>query len=228
MIELDVKADGVANLQRLIAVESAATRKALVSAIRGEAFSMRQTLRQNIIMGAPAPGEPFRPLSWIARSVKRIRSGGFRAPFPLRRLAAAVTYQWDDAGLTARVGFTARSAYWARRAAERQQTGFSSRVTDRMRQHFRHVGAGRLFGRLMRGQTMEQQDWQRRVLFLRGKTTYLKTPARPIVDPFWRHARGQVVSAIRKNFREKLAGRTFAAGVMERYAVGTTRDFWEQ
>ncbi len=228
MIELDVKADGIANLQRLVLAESAATRKALVAAIRGEAFSMRQTLRQNIIMGAPAPGQPFRPLSWIARSVKRIHTGGFRAPFPLRRLAAAVTYDVHDAGMTVRVGFTPRSAAWARRAAERQQTGFTSRVTDRMRQHFRHVGAGRLFGRLMRGQTMDQQDWQRRVLFLRGRTTHLKTPARPIIEPFWRHARGQVVAAIRKNFREKLAGRTFAAGTMERYAVGTTRDFWEQ
>lgn len=222
MIELDVKADGIVNLQRLIAVESAATRKALVAAIRGEAFSMRQTLRQNIIMGAPAPGQPFRPLSMIARTMKRRKGFGLRAPFPLRRLAAAVTYDVSDAGMTVRVGFTARSAAWARRAAEQQQAGFTRPISERTRRYLASQAERRRASRSRRAQRTGNP------MLLRKSTTVFRVPARPIVDPFWRHARGQVVSAIRKNFREKLSGRIFAAGVMERYAVPTTRDFWEQ
>lgn len=221
MIAIDVQADGLRNLERFVLVSSERTRQALLAAIRGEAFSMRQTLRQNIIMGAAAPGAPFRPLSLIARAFKRRRGFGLRAPFPLRRLAAAVTYAVDAGEMSARVGFTALSPAWARKVAAMHQVGFVRPVTQKMREAFAREGARRAESRSRRARKTSQP------LFLRKETTVLRTPARPIIDPFWRFAAPKAVEAIRRNFREKLSGRTFAAGVMERYAVPSAAEFWE-
>lgn len=212
MIKVEVTAAGVKNLERLMLERRKGAGRALTRAIRTEGFSLRMTLMQAIRMGTPAPGERLKDLSWIARSIKR--KSGFRQPGPLRRLASAVTYLVDNASNEMRIGFTSRSAKWARRAAKAQQEGFDRPVTFNLRQYMRRVGAQRLFGRLMRGESMKPQHWTKKVLFLRSTTRRLVTPARPIVEPFWAHQSKQSVVRIRNNFRTIMRGGTAPGGVL--------------
>lgn len=212
MIKVEVNAAGIQNLERLMLDRRKGASRALTRAIKTEGFSLRMTLRQAILMGAPAPGERLKDLSWIARSVKR--KSGFRQPSPLRRLAAAVTYLVDGSSNEMRIGFTSRSAKWARRAAKAQQEGFDRPVTFNLRQYLRRVGAQRLFGRLMRGESMERQHWTKKVLFLRSTTRRLVTPARPIVEPFWAHQANKSAVRIRDNFRTIMRGGVAPGGVL--------------
>ena len=221
MIALDLRADGLHALERLVLVHSRRTRQALTDAIRGEAFSLRQSLRHNLLHGAAAPGAPLRPLTIIARALQRRKGFGLRSPLPLRRLAAAVTYTVDPQAGVARVGFTTRSPAWARKTAARHQTGFSRPATKALREFFAAEGARRAASRSRRARRTASP------LFLRKETTLLRTPARPIVDPFWRHAASSAAAAIRENFRRKLAGEVFASGVMERYTVSSLRQALE-
>jgi hypothetical protein len=212
MIELEISTAGIQNLQKIIKDQRKGSAKALTRAIRTEGFSLRMTLMQAIRMATPAPGVRLKDLSIIARTIKR--KSGMRQPSPLRRLASAVTYEVDNYKNEMRVGFTRRSAKWATRTAERQQEGFSRPVTFKLRQHMRRVGAQRIFGRLMRGEKFEALHWNKRVLFLNRKTTRLKTPPRPIVEPFWVHQAPKSIERIRKNFRTIMKGGVAPGGVL--------------
>lgn len=206
MIQMDVRADGVTELRKIILVESAKSRKALKNAIRTEAFSLRHTMAQVIRAGAAAPGHHLRELSMIARTINRRR--GLRQHKPLLRLASAITYQVDDQGMTMRVGFTRRSPRWAVVAAERQQSGFTRPVTERMRRYMAARGADR------RGMRTWRSRRTGNPLMLRKTTTRFVVPARPVVQPYWEWQRPQTTVRIRNNFRMIMRGQVAPGGVL--------------
>jgi hypothetical protein len=190
---IQITATSPKQLEKKIDQVEAGLRKAQLNAIKVEGFSLRETLRQAIIMGKPGPGQRLQDLSMIARTLRR--RTGVRAQSPLRMLAAGVTYTVDEAAMTMRVGFTRRSAAWVIRAAEMQQKGFTRPVTPELRLYMLRRGAQRSFSRSWRGRRAGNP------LFLRRTTTRLTTPARPIVAPFWAHEKESSAVRIRRNFR---------------------------
>lgn len=226
MIKVEVNAAGISNLQALLPQVTAQSKRALADAIRGEAFALRESLKNNIRFGAPSPSAPFKPLSIIARSVRRRRTMGIRHPLPLLKLASAVTYYVKaDENYTVKVGFPkeyGKTPLWARQAALLQQTGFTRPVTQRMREMFAGQGERRKGSRSRKQQTIS------RALFLKKTTTVLKTPPRPIIAPFWEHSKRNVTSQIIAKFRLKMAGQRYQSGVSNVYKVGSLRPFWGQ
>ena len=190
---IEIKTTNPKQLEKKIDQVEAGLRKSQLNAIKVEGFSLRETLRQAIIMGKPAPGQPLRDLSMIARTINR--KTGVRASAPLRMLAAGVTYVVDESAATMRVGFTSRSARWTVRAAEMQQKGFTRPVTPELRLYMLRRGAQRSFSRSWRGRRSGNP------LFLKRTTTRLTTPPRPIIAPFWAHEKESSAGRIRRNFR---------------------------
>lgn len=226
MIKVEINSGGISNLQGLLTEVNAQSRKALADAIRGEAFSMRESLKNNIRYGAPSPTAPFKPLSIIARTVRRRRTMAIRHSLPLLKLASAVTYYVQSGeNFLIKVGFPkeyGRTPLWARQAALMQQAGFTRPVTQRMREMF----AGQAERRA--GSRSHKQQLISRALFLRRETTVLRTPPRPIIAPFWEYSKNKVTSEILSKFRLKMAGQRFEAGATKVYKVGSMRYFWGQ
>lgn len=178
-----------------------------VNAVKVEAFSLRQTLRQAILRGTPAPGVRWPDLSMIARTLNR--KTGVRQPIALKQLAAGVTYDVDPlSAATMRVGFTRRSPRWAIRAATMQQRGFSRPVTPMLRLMMLRKGTQRRFSRSWRGRRTGNP------LILKRTTTRLTTPPRPIVAPFWESEKEKAAVRIRRNFRLIMRGRTAPGGAL--------------
>jgi hypothetical protein len=205
MIRAEIKSN-VRALGKRIDQAGADLAKAQLDAVKVEGFSLRHTLMQAIRMSAPAPGRRLKDLSMIARTLNR--KSGVRQPRPLLQLAAGVTYRVDPADASVAVGFTARSPLWARRAAERQQAGFTRPVTPELRLYFLRRGAQRSFSRSWRGRRSGQP------LFLRRTTRTLVTPPRPIVAPFWAAEKNKSMARIRSNFRLIARGKTAPGGAL--------------
>lgn len=205
MIRAEIKSD-IRKLGKKLDKAEDDLKRAQVNAIKVEGFSLMHTLRQAILMGRPAPGVRFKDLSIIARTVNR--KSGIRQPSPLRRLAAGITYRVDPAAQTMAVGFTSRSPHWARRAAERQQAGFTKPVTPEFRLFLRRRGAQRSFSRSRRNRLVSK------VFFLRLSTRKLETPPRPIIAPFWAAERPKSEQRIRRNFRLISRGQGAPGGVL--------------
>jgi hypothetical protein len=206
MVEINAQIVGYDNIRRRIGAWEGDSPRALKNAIRTEGFSLRATLMQAIRAGKPAPGVHLPELSIIARTINR--KGGIRQHLPLLRIASAVTYDVDAALGTMRVGFTRRSAAWARTAAKRQQEGFTRPVTPAMREYFAARGSAR----------RENRRWKSRrlgnPLMLRKSTTRFKIPPRPVIDPFWRHQEKTSLERIRANFRLIMRGQVAPGGVL--------------
>lgn len=196
---IEIKTTSPKQLEKRIDQVAAGLRKAQLNAIKVEGFSLRETLRQAIIMGRYAPGVKPKDLSMIARTVNRL-SGGVRQPIPLRKLASAITYQVDPAAMSMRVGFTSRSAPWAISAATKQQSGWTRPITWKMREMMAWRGTLRRMSRKSVGRRTGNP------LLLRRETRRFVIPQRPIVAPFWAHERDRSVERIRRNFRIIAAG----------------------
>ena len=178
-----------------------------VSAVKVEAFSLRQTLRQAILRGTPAPGVRWPDLSIIARTLKR--RIGVRQPIALKQLAAGVTYEVDPLSASImRVGFTRRSPRWAIRTATMQQRGFSRPVTPELRLMMLRRGVQRRFSRKWTGRRTGNP------LILKRTTSRLVTPPRPIVAPFWASEKDKSAVRIRRNFWLIMRGRTAPGGAL--------------
>lgn len=178
-----------------------------VNAVKVEAFSLRQTLRQAILLGRPAPGVRWPDLSMIARTLNR--RTGVRQPIALKQLAAGVTYEVDPlAAATMRIGFTRRSPRWAVRTATMQQRGFTRPVTPMLRLMMLRKGTQRRFSRSWRGRRTGNP------LILKRTTTRLVTPPRPIISPFWAAEKDKSAVRIRRNFKLIMRGRTAPGGVL--------------
>lgn len=206
MIQLRVIGTQLTQLNKAIDREEQALRKAQLNAVKTEGFSLRMTLMQAIRMSTPAPGSTLKELSIIARTLNR--KSGIRQHRPLLRLAGGVTYQVNEASGEMRVGFTQRSPFWVRRAAERQQAGFTIPVTDKMRHYFAARGAERREKRTWKGRRLGNP------LMLRYSTRRLIVPPRPIIAPFWESEKNKSEVRIRRNFRLISRGRTAPGGVL--------------
>lgn len=193
---LRVVEKGFTNIERTMKAESARQEKALNTAVKVEGFRLMRLLKQQIRAGAPG-GRKFEPLTFLAR---RWGSKGnrLRANKPLRRLAVAVRY-WvkDRKPFDMRIGWTGpRTSKSWKRIARLQQEGFARPVSEKRRRSFARLG-----------EPMSARSPARKYMFLRKSTTRFETPARPVMDPFWRAEEKRAWHNIRRNYRLKMKGR---------------------
>lgn len=216
MIEIQAHVHGIEDLYRKVGVFDQASRKALNTAIRVEGYRMMRLLQRQVRHGSPG-GRRFAPLSFISRIL-----GHRGRNEPLKALSQAIKYLVPKSdpiefhfGFVGPVTRTAQRAMGARpsqivsrswmQIAYRQQTGFETDPGPA------YEKGRKLAARLARFGAMQERrrgvhNARARFFFLRKATAALKTPARPIIDPFWQAERGGVSSRIRENFRRKLAG----------------------
>lgn len=176
---------GMTNLQRALKARQKKEVKSLETAVKVEGYRLMKDLK-GLIRGG-CYGGPEK--SMIARKLSRSTT-------PLRRLATAVRYQVDREPFAFRFGWVGPkvSKSWKRIAA-RQQEGFTAPVTERQRAFFRHVGGD-----------LSKRSKYKKYFFLKKSTSQLKTPARPILEPFWADNRERAWRHIAANYRRKLAG----------------------
>ena len=184
-MKLNVTVKGVTHLQRALKAQRKSEVKALESAIKKEGFLLMKGLKGNIKAGITTGPEK----SMIARRLSKSSK-------LLRRLATAVRYQVRHDPFTVEIGWVGPkvSKSW-KRIAYRQQEGFTSTVTDRQRAFFRGIGGG-----------MSRRGKYRRYFFLKKSTTTMKTPARPILDPFWESSQERAWRNISTIYKLKLSG----------------------
>jgi len=172
--------------------------KAMEAAIRGAGFQMRRKLKQQLRQGAPG-GQPLRPLTFIARKWWSRRPGRK----PLSALAKAVRYKvTSQKPYEVAVGFTG-SGTWKKIAAM-QQSGFDQEITQKQRKSLARWGT-----HLISKSKFEREELHSTPFFLRRSTKKFHTPARKIIEPFWRQNREEAKALIKKNFKLKMAGKRF-------------------
>lgn len=188
MITATIK--GAETLRRDIKREGRRARYALNLAVRVEGFRLMRQLKKEIRAGAPG-GKRFAPLSVIAKT--RQHRGRNE---PLRRLSLGVRYDIAKRDpVQMRIGWVGPrvSRRW-KILARMLQEGFETRVTGDIRRYLARYGGS-------------LRDRRRRKYFmLRKATAVLKTPARPIIDPFWRAEENDARRNIARNFRRKMRG----------------------
>lgn len=195
MLEVRATAAGLTNLEKYLKAEKKRHKKALETAMRVRGYRLAATMKKEIRAGAPG-GRRFAPLTFLAR-----RWGGgtrLRPNRPLYRLALAVRYHVPKKSpYQVSVGFThpSISKSW-RRIAEMQQEGFTRGMKPEVRHGFISQ-AGRLGPRAA----------GRRQLYIKKSTKQFRTPARPIISPFWAAHKEEAMQKIRRDFRAKLKGR---------------------
>jgi hypothetical protein len=172
--------------------------KAMNTALKVEGFRLRKDLQKEIRAGAPG-GRKFDALSYIARGWAKRR---LRPDQPLASLATAVRY-----AVTKTVPYTVKAGFiqpgsgiktiskrWIALARIHQE-GFTRNVTPAMRRSIARSGAD--LGTVEGGNTP---------FFLKKSTTQFKTPARPVIAPFWAAHKFRTKENIRKNFTRKMKG----------------------
>jgi hypothetical protein len=210
---------GIENIQGQIGEFKGATSKALNTAIRVKGYNMMRLLQRQV-RGGSAGGRRFAQLSFIARVM------GHRGKNePLKALSQAIKYLVPRPDpIEFRFGFVgpttlremrdmgARpsqmiSGSW-KRIALAQQAGFEQPVDQGFIRRGQRKSYGAYFARYGAGQLGKKrlQFSRARFFFLRKSTRSLRTPARPIIDPFWQAEQGAVVRDIRELFRRKMAG----------------------
>ena len=194
---LQLKTSGFEYLKKTLKTESKRQEKAMNTAVKVEGFRLMRLLKKQIQAGAPG-GQKFHPLTFLSRAwgSKRLRPNK-----PLRRLAIAVRYHVrEKSPLEMHIGWVGpRTSKSWKRIAKLHQEGFESSVSDRRRAFFASRGYG-----------MSKRGMARRYMFLRKSTTRFKTPARPILDPFWRAEKDRTWRNIQKNYRQKMKGEIIA------------------
>ena len=166
--------------------------KALTTGIKVEGFRLMRLLKAEIRQGAPG-GKEFSSLSFIARFYFRRRPNN-----PMARLAIPVRYEVTSKNpFKMAVGWVGpkTSKSW-KRLAERHQEGFTSTISEKQRQWLR--------ARLAAGTRVPKK--YHKFFALRKTTTEFKTPARPMLDPFWEAYHDDAWRNIRANYHRKLRG----------------------
>jgi hypothetical protein len=191
---LSAKTSGLKNLEKTLKVEKSRHKKAFYTALRVRGFRLMGLMKKEIREGAPG-GKRFAPLSTLAR---RTGTGNrLRPDKPLSRLAIAVRYYVARREpMVVSVGFThpKLSKSW-QRIALRQQQGFKAPLEPDTRAYF-----------LKKASELGVRAKGRRHLFLRRGTKEFRTPARPIISPFWRAHKDESMRKIRRDFKRKLRG----------------------
>jgi hypothetical protein len=192
---LKVVTKGFTQLERNLKAESVRQEKALNTAVKVEGFRLMRLLKKQIRDGAPG-GQKFNPLTFLAR---RWGSKGnrLRPNKPLRRLAIAIRYFIKDfRPLDMRIGWVGpRTSKSWKRIAKLQQEGFTRPVAEKRRKSFAALAAA-----------MSEKSPARPYMFLKKSTKMLTTPARPILDPFWRTEKQRAWRNIQRNYRLKMKG----------------------
>jgi hypothetical protein len=190
---LNVVTKGFTGLERTLKTESRRQEKALNVSIKVEGFRLMRLLKKQIRDGAPG-GKKFEPLSFLSRAwgSKRLRTNK-----PLRRLALAVRYHvQDQSPFDMRIGWVGpRTSKSWKRIAELQQEGFTRGMKSERREFFR-----------LKGAAMTKRSVARKYMFVRRSTKRFTTPARPIMDPFWRAEKDRAWRNIQRNYRLKMKG----------------------
>jgi hypothetical protein len=184
------------------------------AAVRAEGYRLWKLLRTELKAGAPGGSalEPLReisqwsgqrkPLSALWRAVRyKVHSKS-----PLRmEIGAADTRaeRRSTEGIDALGGMgrawarSGLSASWVTLFAK-QQAGFRTPVTEQIREFLAGIG-GALSAK------KGKAKGRARYFFLRKETTEFVTPARDIIDAFWRSHLGEMERNMRTWFNEKIA-----------------------
>lgn len=205
---LDIEVRGLKQLARALEASRKEEVRALETAIKVEAFNIRKVLREQIKQGAPG-GRPFAPLSVIgAHSLGRGRfSKTRRSRRALRKLATALRYDVDRSpNFQVTIGWPRG----LRSLARAHQEGQTRPATEDLKRFLRRAG-GQLRGRWAMGRGRSggyhfSENRFARYFFLRKETKQLRTPARPIMDPFWGIYQQRAWRNIRQNFIKKSRG----------------------
>ena len=208
MLQVTAIVDGVDRAVAGFKKAQADALKAENTAVRVEGFRLMRLLRAEIRKGAPG-GHRFAPLSMIRRTLGA--SGRLRGNNPLARLSRAIGYEVaGQSPFALKIGFVgpAASTTW-RKIAEAQQAGFSTsadatyfrRRNETIREFLAQQGA-----RIDKSMFGGKKSRRRNVFFLRKTTQSLRTPARPIIDPFWDAHEKTARANIRSNFIRKMRG----------------------
>ena len=195
LLKMSIK--GAKSAQAKIQRYKVSSEKAMNTAMKVEAFKLRNLLRRDLLRGNPG-GADLAPLSHIARNIWRNKNRK-----PLAKLRPGVRYRVSkQKPYTIEVGFVQPGAgshkisnSW-RRLADWHQKGFTRTITPRQRWWIVYRGAQ--LGKVDGGDTP---------FFLRKTPRTLTTPARPIIDPFWRANQAKAQANIKKNFKAKLSGK---------------------
>ena len=212
---------GLKNLERLgnaVKSEEKSVDKALNSGIKVEGYRLTRLLIREIRAGAPG-GRPLKPLTNLAKykASKGVFKNTGRKPFTrlfgtrragdagsqgLSRGTLPVRYdsREDHQGFHLHFGFVDTkkeplSDSW-KQLMTMHQKGFQSKASPRMKQWIAKTG----------GAIWEDSPRRARPFFLRRTTNVFRTPARPIIDPFWKAHQSEAWLNIRDNFRKKMRG----------------------
>jgi hypothetical protein len=189
---------GAKQTGRWLKAKKTEAEKAMNTALKVEGFRLRKDLQKEIRAGAPG-GRRFDPLSYISRGLHRRR---LRPDRPLASMATAVRYAVTRSDpYTVKAGFIQPgggfhgiSKRWIA-LAKMHQEGFDRGVTSKMRKMIVRWGA--------RLGTVDGGDTP---FFLKKNTARFKTPARPIIAPFWQAHKNRAKENIQRNFRQKMKG----------------------
>ena len=184
---------GLKKLDKVLKTESRRQEKLLETAVKVEGFRLMRQLKKEIREGSPG-GRKFKGLTFLSRAWGG--KGRLRPDKPLRALAIAVRYLVNYRPFSMQIGWVGPrvSKSW-KRIAEHQQEGFTRPVTKSRRAYF-----------LSTGKALGKRSMAKKYMFLRKGTTRFETPARPIMDPFWRAERRRAFLNIRENYIKKLKG----------------------
>lgn len=198
---LQTSVNGLTGLEKALEAYGEQNRKALRDAIKGAAWRMADLMRREVSAGH-AGGRRFDDLTMIGRYT---RYGGKNTP--LKGMAPAIRY-WMERNdpPTALVGWTGPkiSRTW-RRYGRMHQEGFEVPILPGGRKAM-----------IEQGMRMSKRSKYRKYFFLRKTTTKFKTPARPVIDPFWAAHRDDAERTVREFYRLKMAGKRWASGKLYR------------
>jgi hypothetical protein len=210
MIQVKAIVNGASGLDKALKKASAVSVKAENDAVRIEGYRLMRLLRKEIRTGAPG-GQRFAPLSMIRRTMLARASGRLGADRALAKMARAIGYDvTDKSPFKMEIGFVgpASSATW-RKLAKKHQEGFQTGADE---QYFRKHNISIREYLAQRGSDVnhslygKKKTLRRNVFFLRKSTKQLRTPARPIIEPFWVAHKLEAMRNIRENFRRKMRG----------------------
>jgi len=190
MLPIQITMTGLKSLEKSLGAKIKSERKALNNAIKVEGFRLRKVLIDEIKQGAPG-GKAFAPRTYISKAYTRKPRQK-----PLVRLTLGARYYIPTKDpIVMHIGWVGPgvSKSW-KRLAEMHQEGFTSPVREARRRY------------LVKIMTERGKRSIYRRFIPKESTTIFKTPARPIITPFWQRHQHQAYRNIRNNYRRKLAG----------------------
>jgi len=187
--------------------QSKKLRKSMSTALKREGFLLSGDLKKEIRKGTPG-GQSYPGLSSIARrglnakfSNRKPYTGleGKRGKMPGGMIPIRYNADMSGKDMTVEVGMVDTknekiSSSW-KRIFEKQQRGFSTSISQSQREYLARRGA-----------LVAKRSRFRKHFFLRKGTTTFKTPARPVIDPFWQRWEGISMQRLSDNFHKKMRG----------------------